>query len=386
MTRDELETSSARCARPSCPDEGAARERARRTVLAAHADGRAARGTRAAPMLWVAAAALPRRARRHRSATAGRRRRSSASGAAIVKQPARDARAGHASGSSSPRRGRLLVTERRRALRSSRRPASAGGSARWQDATWSPKGLFVGVTSGHTLAAIEPATAPSAGGCARRAGERPALGPGRHPHRLPRRQHAADRLRQRPHDVVAGQDMAAVAPGVAAERDCTRRVGGDSDGTVTVEDADTAKVLNGPVPRRRLGPPARLVGRRPPAADRGRAATAPSTTSPPAPRAARLPAGAGLLAAAFAAAGNRLALAVSTPAARPKSASTASTLLQRPRPRCATSSGPPTAAGCWRAGPQPTNGCSCAPPAAPEQRDRGRQPPLRPRPHHGWCC
>ena len=122
----------------------------------------------------------------------------------------------------------------------------------WADATWSPKGLFIGVTEGKTLAAIEPdgdvrwkLTRPDAVSVPRWAPD------GTH---IAYRSGATLRIvyGNGLHDVLAGRRMAAVAP---AWRPTDRHTvaWAATDGTVTVEDADTAKVLEsfntGPVRR-----------------------------------------------------------------------------------------------------------------------------------------
>ena len=263
MTRDELaDRSSARCARPSrrtrAPPASAragpsspqrpSRPRARRAGAA-----RLGRRGRAAP-----------RARRHPA-----RQRPGAGG--------RAARARHRQRADRRRR-------RRRRARAARRPAGCWSAAptgcssspatagarrlgRWDDATWSPAGLFVAATAGRTLAALDPATAPSAGACGRarpsasRAGRRtastsptaPAATFGSSTATAPTTSRRASRWRRspprwRPSEL---QTLAWAA----------------TDGTVTVENADTAKVFRTFRGRPR-GPAARLVRRRPPAADR----------------------------------------------------------------------------------------------------------------------
>jgi hypothetical protein len=113
----------------------------------------------------------------------------------------------------------------------------------YEDATWSPNGLFVGATDGRALVALNPANG----------GLRWRLVPGGAvsvPRWAPDGLHIAYRAGRRlrivygngEHDVVAGRDMAAVAP--AWRPGAPRTVAwAAADGSVTVEDADTAKVL-----------------------------------------------------------------------------------------------------------------------------------------------
>ncbi len=179
---------------------------------------------------------------------------------------------------------------------------------RWDDATWSPQGLFVGATAGRTLAAIEPDDGTV----------RWRLRPGP-PVSLPRwapdgthiAYRAGDTLRivygNGSHDVAAGQDMAAVAP-AWRPGDKHTLAWAAKDGTVTVEDADTAKVLR----TYRGGPVRRLAwsgdGRRLLVAGGTRGLIHDVATG----RTRRLPLRRGdvLLAAVYAPTGNRLALAV----------------------------------------------------------------------------
>ena len=122
------------------------------------------------------------------------------------------------------------------------------------------------------------------------------------------------------HDVKAGDRMAAVAPAWRPSEHRTLAWAA-TDGTVTVEDALTAKVLwtfdGGPVRDLEWS----ADGRRLLIAGRRSYTIHDLTTGER--DATRLPAGTTLLAAAFAPTGNRLALAVRTPATRPRSASRA---------------------------------------------------------------
>src|SRR4051812_32516948 len=132
------------------PDEARARERARQTVLAAHAEiPRHRRGRAAAVWLAVVAAAAAVVASQLSPAHAleGVWHR-------IVAEPAATATP---LPDELPARGRLLITDRD-ALWLVERDGRRRRLGAWTDATWSPKGLFIGVTAGHTLAAIEPRT------------------------------------------------------------------------------------------------------------------------------------------------------------------------------------------------------------------------------------
>jgi hypothetical protein len=181
---------------------------------------------------------------------------------------------------------------------------------RWDDATWSPAGLFVAATAGHTLAALDPAD-----GSIRwrlRPGALVSL-----PRWAPDGTHIAFRAGSTlrfvygngTHDVPAGQGMAPVAPAWRPSELHTVAWAA-TDGTVTVEDADTAKVFKtyrgGAVRQlawsgdgRRL-----LIARR-------RGGTIHDLTTGDARR-LPLARGEGLLAAAYAPKGNRLALAVTS--------------------------------------------------------------------------
>ncbi|HEY6886479.1 MAG TPA: WD40 repeat domain-containing protein, partial [Solirubrobacter sp.] len=113
----------------------------------------------------------------------------------------------------------------------------------YEDAAWSPRGLFVVATKARTLTALNPANGQV------RWTVRPggAVGlPSWAPDGLHIAYRAGRTLRivygNGEHDVLAGRDMAAVAP--AWRPNTPRTVAwAAGDGTVTVEDADTAKVL-----------------------------------------------------------------------------------------------------------------------------------------------
>jgi hypothetical protein len=113
----------------------------------------------------------------------------------------------------------------------------------YQDASWSPRGLFVAATRTRTLVALDPTSG------AVRWKVQPG-GPVSLPRWGPDGLHVAYRAGRSlrivygngQHDVAAGRDMAAVAP--AWRPNTPRTVAwAAGDGTVTVEDADTAKVL-----------------------------------------------------------------------------------------------------------------------------------------------
>ena len=141
-----------------------------------------------------------------------------------------------------PSAGRLLVTgaDGLFVVNRSGRKSALGD---YQDASWSPRGLFVAATRTRTLVALDPASGAvrwkvQPGGAV----SLPRWGPdGLHV-----AYRAGRSLRivygNGEHDVVAGRSMAAVAP--AWRPNAQRTVAwAATDGTVTVEDADTAKVL-----------------------------------------------------------------------------------------------------------------------------------------------
>ena len=171
-----------------------------------------------------------------------------------------------------------------------------------------------------------------------------------------------------------GASMAAVAAGVATERAAARVAWAATDGTVTVEDADTAKVAvehrSGP------GPSARVVGRRPRGCWSPACATVRSTTLAAASRRRRgVPAGGSSPWRSSRATRARRVL-------RGRQTTVTvdgRTVLSASRAGCATSSGHPTGDGCSRAGRAPTTGSSCAATrsrpsgtaSAPDARTRG---------------
>ncbi|WP_028064540.1 WD40 repeat domain-containing protein [Solirubrobacter soli] len=218
------------------PDAGPARERARRTVLAAHHQARSRRRfRRLSPLVYVAIAVV--------LATLVVTQRDSGPVQAFerrVREIVNEPKPTPTPPAPLPA-GRLLVSDANGlTVFSGARRIRLGG---YDDATWSPHGLFVGATDGRALVALNPANgalrwrlvpggtvsvprwAPDGLHVAYRAGGalRIVYGNGRH-------------------DVLAGKDMAPVAP---AWRPTTPRTvaWANANGTVTVEDADTAKVL-----------------------------------------------------------------------------------------------------------------------------------------------
>ncbi len=260
MTRDELTALERALHEAEPPDAGPARERARRIVLAQAPSRRRAR--RAAPLVWAALAAV--------LAALVVTQRDSGPAQAVerlvrdivnVPKPA----PAPVSELALPTAGRLLVRGSD-GLFVVARDGRRTRLGRWDDATWSPAGLFVGATAGHTLAALDPAD-----GTVRwrvRPGASVSL-----PRWAPDGKHIAYRAGNTlrivygngTHDVPAGQRMAAVAPAWRPSEPHTVAWAA-TDGTVTVEDADTAKVFR-TLPRRSR-PRARLVRRWPPTADR----------------------------------------------------------------------------------------------------------------------
>ena len=371
MTRDELAALERALRETEPPDAGPARERARRTVLAQAPSRRRAR--RAAPLVWAALAALL-------AALVVTQRDSGPAQAVermvrdIVNEPAPTPVP--VSDLSLPAAGRLLVSGSD-GLYVVARDGRRTRLGRWDDATWSPQGLFVGATAGRTLAAIEPTDGTV----------RWRLRPGP-PVSLPRwapdgthiAYRAGDTLRivygNGSHDVAAGQDMAAVAP---AWRPSDRHTiaWAAKDGTVTVEDADTAKVL-----RTFRGSPVRRLawsgdGRRLLVAGRTRGVSPRPGDRPDAPARTR---------AAANSCSPRPTHPPATASRSPSCTTTAPSCGSAPR-SCApspaastTSNGRPTGAGCWRAGPAPASGCSRTPPAA-RTRPRSRSRTASARPH-----
>jgi WD40 repeat protein len=237
MTREQLDALERALREAEPPDAGPARERARRTVLGAHAEARPRRrARRVAPLVYVALAAVL-------AALVVTQRDSGPAQAVerLVRDIVREPKAKPKPAAVLPASGRLLVSGPNGlyAVSSSRKVALG----RYGDATWSPRGLFVGATDGRRLVALNAATGAV----------RWRLEPGAdvsYPRWAPDGLHIAYRAGRSlrivygngEHDVLAGRSMAAVAP---AWRPTTPRTvaWAAQDGTVTVEDADTAKVL-----------------------------------------------------------------------------------------------------------------------------------------------
>ena len=235
MTRDELERALREA---ELPDEVAARERARRTVLAAHTRGRPAPAR-------AGVAAVATRSRRPAALVAAQlspAQASSASGATSCRATPRAAPTPARPALELPARGRLLVTEGD-ALYVVERSGKRRRLGAWQDATWSPKGLFVGVSRGHR----SPRSSPTRD--VRWRLRRPA--PVSFPRWAPDGTHVAYRsggnLRivygNGTHDVARRPRHGRRSPPPGGRATGTRSRGRPRDGSVTVEDADTAKVL-----------------------------------------------------------------------------------------------------------------------------------------------
>jgi hypothetical protein len=321
MTRDEIEALERALSETPLPEEVAARERARQTLVAAHAQAAPRRRSRSVRLVWVAALAA--------AITVGVSQRDSGLAhevsdwmRAVVKQPTPTATP--VSGLELPAAGRLLVSEDS-GLWVVERSGKRKRLGSWQDATWSPRGLYVAAASGRTLAAVDP-------------DNRTVRWQLRRPERvsLPRwspqegfyvAYRSGRSLRivygNGERDVKAGDRMANVAPAWRPSEPRTLAWAA-TDGTVTVEDALTAKVLrtfgtgpSGPLRdslTARTGPVRDLEW----SADGSRLLIAGRRTytihdlATGERDATRLPAGTTLLAAAYAPTGNRLALAVRT--------------------------------------------------------------------------
>ena len=307
MTRDEIDALERALRETPLPEEVASRERVRQTVVAAHVQSAPRRRARTARLVWVAAAVIAVSVVvSQRDSGLAREFRGWVN--TVVTQPTPTATP--VNGLELPAAGRLLVSEAG-GLWVVERSGKRKRLGDWQDATWSPRGLFVAGASGRTLAAIDPDT-------------RSVRWQLRRPERvsLPRwspgdgfyvAYRSGNSLRivygNGEHDVKAGDRMANVAPAWRPNVDRTLAWAA-ADGTVTVEDALTAKVQwtfgAGLVRGLEWSPD----GRRLLIAGRRTYAIHDLTTGKR--DATRLPAGTTLLAAAFAPTGNRLALAVHT--------------------------------------------------------------------------
>jgi hypothetical protein len=239
MTREQVDALERALREAEPPDAGPTRERARRTILAAHDATRSRRARRALPFAWVAVAATL-------TALFVTQRDSGPAQAVerLVREIVREPKATPVPprAFTLPSAGRLLVTgaDGLFAVNRSGRKSALGD---YRDASWSPHGLFVAATRARTLVALDPAS-----GAVR--WKRQPGGAVSHPSWAPDGLHIAYRAHgtlrivygNGEHDVLAGTGMADIAP--AWRPNTPRTVAwAAEDGTVTVEDADTAKVL-----------------------------------------------------------------------------------------------------------------------------------------------
>ena len=224
-----------RRARAGAPDRARrARARPRRARRAARVAGRGSRSPRSLAALVVTqrdsgpAQAVERlRARRRRSEPTP----AADAASAALALPAARAAARHRA---------------RRRCASSSATASARAARRWDDATWSPHGpVRRRRRAGRTLAAIEPATATvrwrltrAGAGQPARAGRPTAPTSPTAPARTLRIVYGNGR-----HDVLAGARRWPPSRPPGARATAHTLAWAATDGTVTVEDADTAKVL-----------------------------------------------------------------------------------------------------------------------------------------------
>jgi hypothetical protein len=287
------------------PGEGAARERARRTVLAAHAASpRRSRprtaAVAAAVVLAVAGAGALTRPGQAVGEWLGQRLEAMDRPAVPKPLPQRQ------TGLDLPARGRLLVASGRRLW-----IVDPGGARKsighWTAGSWSPHGYHVAVVSGHTLAAIRPDGTVRW----RHAGGARAADPRWSPDGLNIAYRAGSKIHliygNGLHDVALPGRAAPAAP-AWKPTDANTVAWARADGTVVVQDAYTGLVLW----RHRGGPVRRLSwsadGKRLLIAGRRHAAVYTLAGGPP--RSLRLRPGEELTAAAFAPTGGRLALAV----------------------------------------------------------------------------
>lgn len=216
------------------PDAVGARERARATVLAAHRERAPRRGPRAALVWAVVACAVAAVAFSARDTRPARE----------VRERVRDvftAPAPVPTATPAALPGRVLVSEGDELFLVARGKRAPLGH--WRDASWSPRGLYAAVADANTLAAIDPTDGTVRWKLVHQDEVR-------FPRWAPGGLHVAYRtgttLRivygNGTHDVRAGRAMAPVAPAWRPGHPRTLAWAG-LDGTVTVEDADTAKVL-----------------------------------------------------------------------------------------------------------------------------------------------
>ena len=224
MTRDEIAALERALREAEPPDAGPARERARRTVLAAHAQSRPrGRVRRAAPLVWAALAATL-------AALVVTQRDSGPAQAVerlvrdIVRPPAKPAPTPVAD-LALPTGGRLLVSDAD-GLFVVTRSGKRTRLGRYDDAAWSPNGLYVAASAGRTLVALDPTKRSTPlDAAAGRTGEPAALVAGRPAHRLPRRRRAADRVGQRRARRARGPRHGARRPGLAPGQPARRSRG-----------------------------------------------------------------------------------------------------------------------------------------------------------------
>ena len=231
MNRDELERALREV---DVPDTVGARERARATVLAAHRQRAPRRRPRAALVWAVMACAVAAVVFSVRDTQPAREVRERVRDVFAAPSPAPTAAPAALS-------GRVLVTEGDELFLVARGRRSTLGH--WRDASWSPRGLYAAVANANTLAAIDPADGTVRWKLVHAQQIRfPRWAPGG----LHVAYRAGTTLRivygNGTHDVLAGRGMAPVAPAWRPGHPRTVAWAG-LDGTVTVEDADTAKVL-----------------------------------------------------------------------------------------------------------------------------------------------
>ncbi|MDA0183858.1 hypothetical protein OJ997_26365 [Solirubrobacter phytolaccae] len=231
MNRDELERALREA---DVPDAVGARERARRTVLTAHGQRSPRRAPRAALVWAVVACAVAAVVFSARDTQPAREVRERVRDVFAAPTPAPTAAPAALS-------GRVLVTEGDELFVVARGRRTSLGH--WRDATWSPRGLYVAAANANTLAALDPTDGTVRWKLVHAEQVRfPRWAPGG----LHVAYRAGTALRivygNGTHDVLAGRMMAPVAPAWRPGHPRTLAWAG-YDGTVTVEDADTAKVL-----------------------------------------------------------------------------------------------------------------------------------------------